>query len=600
MRPGRQRHGDRDRGQVLPMVGIVLVVLITFTSIALDLGYQRVERRDMQAVADVVALDLSRLLDGRTGNALRDPMRDSASASATRNGHAVSASNVSLVFGDAADVCKGSGDIVSRCLTVEMGTVDPNRVFTPLGAPCNSSTSSTCVPTAVRVWAGTDVDYFFRPGSGDTRRSAVAGNEARAQFEVGAWLANAGGVQGSLIDQLFDNALGANVLSPNGLVNTRIGLGELQTAIGLIMPSGGADTVVTARDYLLIGAKAAELGGDTASATLLNGAANVANQTSTELTLGELTQMYFQGSEAVAGGSVNLFGYIQSGVLLMDGSQVLSLTDAGITLAGLANPTATVSVVQPSTMSAFGPVGIEAANQQLGISIRPNLAATGSGSVNSCDVRNLSSLIGGLLSCVLGIGGIVLGNAPIPVGFSINSGNSVFQVTGARAVGRLTAINCGSTPSITITPVSFTPASVTANLTLAGTVTVGNLTRTVTVVQPLAFALSGSASAQTFLDPSQFHQPRTVGSTNVGFANSVQIGTPAVTIDNAGITGTALTELTNTIAPVLRDAVTTALNPTLAAIDDLMSVVTTQIGVNVGGADITAHVRECLSPELVG
>jgi uncharacterized membrane protein len=593
------RHGG-ERGLVLPLVGIVLATLITFASIALDLGYQRVQRRDMQAVADLVALDLSRMLDGSTANALRTPIQSAASVSSTRNDHAVAAADVNVVFGGAADTCKDGGNIVTRCLTVELGSVDAARVFTPLPGPCNASTASTCVPSAVRVWAGSDVEYFFRPGSGDTRRSAVAGNQPKAQFEVGAWLANAGGVQGSLIDQLFDNALGVNVLSPNGLVNSRIGLGELQTAIGLLMPGAGANTQLSARDYLLLAAKAAELGGDTANATLLNGAAALANQTSTQLTMGELSQMYLQGGSAVLDGSINLFGYIQSGVALMDGSQVLSLSGAGINLPGLANPTATVSVVQPSSMSAFGPIGIEAANQQLGIAIRPNLSTTGSGNVNSCDVQSLGTLIGGLLSCILGIGGIVLGNAVLPVSVTIGSGNSVIQVTGARAVGRLTGIDCAANPSITVTPVSFTPLAVSANLSFTGTVVVGNLNRSVTVTQPLSFALGGSASAQTFLDPSQFNQPRTVGSTNVGLANSVTIGAPTVTIDGSGLAGAALTTLNTVIGPVVQTAVSAALNPTLNLFDDLLSAVATQIGINVGGADITAHLRECLTPELVG
>jgi len=55
---------------VLVLVAIVLSTLIGFTSLAIDIGYQRVVRRDMQAVADVVALDLSRRLDGRTAQTI--------------------------------------------------------------------------------------------------------------------------------------------------------------------------------------------------------------------------------------------------------------------------------------------------------------------------------------------------------------------------------------------------------------------------------------------------------------------------------------------------------------------------------------------------
>ena len=53
------------RGAIIPMMAMLLVVLIPSTAIAVDLGMQRVVRRDMQALADVVALDLVRLVDGR-------------------------------------------------------------------------------------------------------------------------------------------------------------------------------------------------------------------------------------------------------------------------------------------------------------------------------------------------------------------------------------------------------------------------------------------------------------------------------------------------------------------------------------------------------
>ena len=50
------------------MVALLLVVLIPSSAMAVDLGMQRVVRRDMQTLADVVALDVVRLVDGRTAS----------------------------------------------------------------------------------------------------------------------------------------------------------------------------------------------------------------------------------------------------------------------------------------------------------------------------------------------------------------------------------------------------------------------------------------------------------------------------------------------------------------------------------------------------
>ena len=67
-----RRTGRRgERGAIIPMVAMLLVVLIPSTALAVDLGMQRVVRRDMQAMADVVALDLVRLVDGRTAAQIR-------------------------------------------------------------------------------------------------------------------------------------------------------------------------------------------------------------------------------------------------------------------------------------------------------------------------------------------------------------------------------------------------------------------------------------------------------------------------------------------------------------------------------------------------
>ncbi len=55
-----------ERGTTIVLVAIVSIVLVTIAAFAVDLGMQRVARRDMQALADAVALDLARLVDGRT------------------------------------------------------------------------------------------------------------------------------------------------------------------------------------------------------------------------------------------------------------------------------------------------------------------------------------------------------------------------------------------------------------------------------------------------------------------------------------------------------------------------------------------------------
>src|SRR3546814_956158 len=60
---GRERD---ESGAVAVMVGLLTVVLVGVCSLAIDIGYQRVAKRDMQAIADIVSMDMARKLDGKT------------------------------------------------------------------------------------------------------------------------------------------------------------------------------------------------------------------------------------------------------------------------------------------------------------------------------------------------------------------------------------------------------------------------------------------------------------------------------------------------------------------------------------------------------
>ena len=66
--PGSCGARERDeRGATALIVALLMsLVLLIVSAFAIDLGMQRAGRRDMQALADLVALDMGRLIDGRT------------------------------------------------------------------------------------------------------------------------------------------------------------------------------------------------------------------------------------------------------------------------------------------------------------------------------------------------------------------------------------------------------------------------------------------------------------------------------------------------------------------------------------------------------
>jgi len=67
----RHRAQRNDRGAVAAAISVLMAfVLLAIAAFAVDIGMQRVARRDMQALADIVALDLAREIDGRTQSQL--------------------------------------------------------------------------------------------------------------------------------------------------------------------------------------------------------------------------------------------------------------------------------------------------------------------------------------------------------------------------------------------------------------------------------------------------------------------------------------------------------------------------------------------------
>ncbi|MCR1782485.1 hypothetical protein KVF89_08065 [Nocardioides carbamazepini] len=216
-------------------------VLMVSAAFAVDLGQQRVVRRDVQAVADMVALDLARELNGGKANAY-----DKAALDAVKN--ASVARNSSALGGRLAN-----GDVTWEF--VKAGTGGHWEVI-----PNNSTTE---VPTAVRVAAKSDTAFAFGGVTGTKRgegsRSAVASsNEASVCFSVGTNLLDLNTSNNFLV-QLLENMLGINLLDvstsvvgPGGIValqQAQIPLIDLSAALGV----GTVDGLVTSDDPITIG-----------------------------------------------------------------------------------------------------------------------------------------------------------------------------------------------------------------------------------------------------------------------------------------------------------------------------------------------------------
>ncbi|RHW27834.1 hypothetical protein D0Z08_05920 [Nocardioides immobilis] len=191
-----------ERGAVAVFTAFVLVVLMGIVAIVVDLGMERVTRADLQALADVVALDLAReIRGGRTQAALAaegdlgDPS-SAVSKSAARN-----------------------SDILGTGLTLEVdwGSYD-NEVWN----------TATDPPSAVRVIASADTEYSVMEGTGAVTRTAFAVASSSACYRLGTFVAAIRTGDSTVLAPL-NRLLGVNLdlVSYRALADADVTLGDL-------------------------------------------------------------------------------------------------------------------------------------------------------------------------------------------------------------------------------------------------------------------------------------------------------------------------------------------------------------------------------------
>ena len=201
------------------MVAIIMVVLVGISAIAVDLGMQRVARRDMQALADPVALDLARLVDGRTANAINAGSGGAVPLNAAKNASVARNSGSTL----------GSPPVVTAVLIWLDANGDP--VLNPNGSV--KQVTGSGIPDAVYVTAETSVDFAFATGSGGAGRSAIGTSSSNACFKLGSFAAALNPSNSLILQGYLNDALKLNVVGYEGLANASVTLGALAAELGV-------------------------------------------------------------------------------------------------------------------------------------------------------------------------------------------------------------------------------------------------------------------------------------------------------------------------------------------------------------------------------
>lgn len=549
-------RADDERGAVAVFTALLITtVLIGAASFAVDIGFQRMARRDMQAIADLVAMDMARKLDGRTTAAL---------VGTTWNAGVTT----SL---DAQGETLGDDLTVRTCTETEVHAANAGLTATGicaypgiLNADGTFSGSAGAAATHVKVLTRTRVDYFLPvyASEGTVRRSAVATSQKTACFRLGSFAARLD-TSASILAPLLNKALGVNldVLSYRGLAAADIRLLDLSAELGLAT----VDDLSTAKVTLgrVISATSAILtrqSGDpdaVASLAVLQ-QLNAATSLTTQVDLGKLFSLT-DSSSAAKQAEVNVLDLVSGAAFVANGSNALAVP-LSISLPGMTGVTASVTVIEPPQMACGATGKARAHTAQIQVDVTGKHTTT-------------------LLALV---------TTTVDLSFSLKV---------ARADGLLVDAVCGpgTTPSPFGIDVQTTSGLASLDLSLAArTITLLGLLPDVTASAKVAANLSGGSQlAQLRVPPKDFNTPVETGSGSIGLGGRGSTTTVTADVPLVGTTGTE----------VVNYLLNTVLAPVVSSLDtQLLAPVTEAFGLNISGADvyIAPPKPSCSSPALRG
>ncbi|WP_370248744.1 hypothetical protein [Nocardioides sp.] len=543
-----RRHREReDRGAVAVVTGAVMVVLMIAAALVVDIGVQRVVRSDMQALADVVALDIARQLDGsRTAAQLTtgapSQLQQWANASAARN--------------------RGENAGRTPTLAVVPGKVDTAGVFTAV--------TGTTVPTAVKVTATSTADFAFAGltgrGSGRASRSAIASSSQGACFSVGSYAARIKTGDSTLLGPLL-SALGGNitlgVADAGQLAAADVTLLQLvQTGLIAASPEAALTTAVKLSSLMLATAEVLRReSGQTAQIALLQRLAT-GTLGSTMVKLGDLLKLD-TGSSAALNGSLNVFDLVSTGIFVANGTNAIALPNLNVNIPGVSQLAVSLTLGEKPHLAC-------------------GLAGQARGSTSQVSLR----ITGSITNINLGLASVT---SPLDI-----------RVNVASAEGLLTSVTCTSSKrTLAITP-SAGLLDLQMYLKLRATLLfipiVDAPLRVYTQRVP-----SGTSSTPFTLDVpynttfpnGDYSALRTTGSNG--------LGAPALVADTSGISvlGLPLGTITSAIVDPL---VSTVLTPLVTTLDSvLLTPLLRALGITVAGGEYRPVPNaECAVPKLVG
>ncbi|MEY2425862.1 MAG: hypothetical protein QOI61_1434 [Actinomycetota bacterium] len=503
LRPSPRR---RDRGAVLVLAIPAMVLCIAAAALGVDIGRIAVDKRSDQKVADMAALDAARAVGFILGTTNQAGYNTAAQAAAT----AAVARNEFVVGQD------------GHTVTAVVGTINSTtNQFSPGGS------------SAVKVTTTSHIDNAFLPGGRDLTAEAVAlVGSPTGSFSVGSTLASLD-TSKSRIDPVLQGMLGISAsmaaVSYQGIAGGNVSLRALQTALlNLGYNAGTVDDLLTTSikvaDLFRATANALTVEGQNVAAAEINDMPLASISSSLTVQLGDLVKVASPNDSAMLDAKLNAYQLVTGAAQVANGTNFISVPLVGVSLPGLAGVALSAYVIEPAK-TAIGPVGTTAENAQVRMKV----------------------------------------NVDVGLGFLLPVAHVELTYTTAQAIGTLTSIACGSSPSMGI-------SASTAAVTVAGVAT----TTAGTMNVSSSIAASGP-TALSFSYPSEF-----------GPTTSKHVGTGDAGLSLTSVSVTANTPGTVVLAPLLQVALPTVLVSLDTALQASIRPLFAALGLDIASADVAA------------
>ncbi|HWD08416.1 MAG TPA: hypothetical protein VHA57_04905 [Actinomycetota bacterium] len=331
---------EGDRGIFAILAALVLTVMVFATALSVDIMGRVSTLRTDQATADMAVLDAAWELNQPT------PTLAGAQTLACPNGLAngISCSNVTIAWGNASGLC------TSACTNPTTVTATVSTVYHDWFGRSQSTLSRSAVAQI----------GYLQTTTPCTVSICYSSTVSEAQFSIGSTLAEVNAGLGR-----FGQA-NLSLIGYQGLTSGSIALGVLETDFGWsgLTPTGILNQTVTVGSLLNEYSSILNNNGDTAAGASLSALrtylqANALSTFNGSFTLGQFLGIT-SGNGMTLGTTVSFLQMFNGALQVANGKAGISAS-LGITGIG----TASVSAIEPPTVSPYGQPGVQATNTQV-------------------------------------------------------------------------------------------------------------------------------------------------------------------------------------------------------------------------------------------